>query len=93
MTEQKGGEGFMPRGDISDDATKYLFGTIEVDFANKSGVFEVDASRATEAVVVYVGPNTDLSDPEALVTEIEGRPVVYERAPDMPELHAFSEGE
>ncbi len=94
MSEQnRAGEGFMSRDDISDDAKAHLFGTIEVDYDNKCGVFEVDANKDPDAVIVTVGPNTDLSDPDKLVTEIDGRPVMYDRAEDMPELLVFPEGE
>lgn len=86
-----GGEGFQPQRDISGDAVAQLFDSIAFDYDGKRGVVEVDACSNQDAVVVFVGPNTDLSDHEALVTEIEGRPVVYERAEDMPELLDSSE--
>ncbi len=89
----RGGESSRQPNGISKDSISYLFGTIEVDYDKKSGVFEVDASRDPEAVIVTVGPNTDLSDPEVLVAEVERRSVVYERAEDMPELQVFPEGE
>ena len=89
----QGGEDFRPVNGISDDATTYLFDIFECDYDTKSGVYEVDAGSDPDVVTVYVGPNTDLSDAESLVTEIEGRPVVYERTEDLPELYAFTEVE
>lgn len=85
------GEGFQPQSDISGDAAAHLFDSIAYDHDEQRGVVEVDACSDSEAVIVTVGPNTDLSDHEALVTEIEGRRVVYERAEDMPELLGSSE--
>ncbi len=91
--EGKGSEGVQRRASISDEAKAHLFGTIECDYDAKSGVFEVDAGSDQDAIRVFVGPNTDLSETESLIAEIEGRPVVYERAEDMPRLLVFPEGE